>query len=119
MTNGSFYRSASSSMLASSKPWVNGISSTFSSGFDGSGMFRDTRIDSLMKERERQKAEAENRRKKLCKKSSFSMAALNIGRQAPKKTRRRERKCERHAIHAKHQYCYKVEAIIIAKNRAT
>jgi hypothetical protein len=50
--NGGFYRSASTSLLATSKPWVHGCKNNFTKDFDGSGMFRDTRIDSLLKERE-------------------------------------------------------------------
>jgi len=69
--NGSFYRSASAGMLASSKPWVHGAKNDFTNGFDGSGMFRDTRIDSLLKERERSKLEQETKVRRAEQKEQF------------------------------------------------
>ena len=108
-------------MLASSKPWVNGISSDFSNGFDGSGMFRDTRIDSLKKERERQKAEAESRKKKALQKEQFVARQLSILEDKRKRRlRRRERKRERHSMRCEAATLLEGRGrIIIAKNRAS
>jgi hypothetical protein len=118
-TNGSFYRSASTSMLASSKPWVNGISSDFSNGFDGSGMFRDTRIDSLKKERERQKVEAESRKKKVLQKEQFVARQLSIlEEKRERRLRRRERKRQRYSMRCEAATLLEGRGrIIIAKNR--
>lgn len=96
-TNGSFYRSASAKMLHASKPWVHGMKSDFSNGFDGSGMFRDTRISSLLKQRERQKLEAETRRKRTVQKEQFvarQLAMLEEKRQ--KRQDRRDRRKQRY-----------------------
>lgn len=119
-THGSFYRSASSSMLSSSRPWRHGIKNNFSDGFDGSGMYRDTRIDSLMKERERQKLEAESRRKKALQKEQFvarQLAVLEEKRQ--RRIRRRERKRERHNMRCDAATLLQGRGrIIIARNEA-
>ena len=88
--NGSFYRSASEAMLASSKPWVHGAKNDFTNGFDGSGMFRDTRIDSLLKERERQKLEQETKVRRAEEKEQF--AARQLTMMEEKRQRRRDRR---------------------------
>lgn len=88
--NGSFYRSASSSLLAASKPWVHGHKNDFTNGFDGSGMFKDTRIDSLLKERERQKLEAESRVRRAEEKEKF--AAMQLQMLKEKRQRRNDRR---------------------------
>ena len=88
--NGSFYRSASSSLLATSKPWVHGHKNNFTNGFDGSGMFKDTRIDSLLKERERQKLEAESRVRRAEEKEQFAAMQLQILKE--KRQRRNDRR---------------------------
>ena len=88
--NGSFYRSASAGMLASSKPWVHGAKNDFTNGFDGSGMFRDTRIDSLLKERERSKLEQETKVRRAEQKEQFAASQLNMMEE--KRQRRRDRR---------------------------
>ena len=91
--NGSFYRSASSSLLATSKPWVHGHKNDFTNGFDGSGMFKDTRINSLLMERNRQKLEAESRVRRAEEKEQF--AALQLSLLQEKRDRRDARRDRR------------------------
>ena len=91
--NGGFYKSASTSLLATSKPWVHGYKSSFTNDFDGSGMYRDTRIDSLLKERERQKLEAESRVRRAEEKEQFALSQLTMMEEQRQRRRdRRERK---------------------------
>lgn len=91
--NGSFYNSSSSALLATAKPWLHGCKNDFTNGFDGSGMFRDTRIDSLLKERERQKLEAETRVRRAEEKEQF--AAIQLSMLEEKKQRRKDRRDKR------------------------
>ena len=80
-------------------------------------MFRDTRIDSLMKERERQKAGAESRREALQKEQFVARQLSILEDKRQRRLRRRERKRERHAMRCKASILLQGRGHIIA-NRA-
>lgn len=88
-THGSFYRTASQSLLLAGKPWVFGLKNSFSQTFSNSGTYEDSRIGSLLAQKERQKRENESRKARAATKQQF------IAKQLLEEERRRQRRWER------------------------